>query len=117
MMDVFRRRSEDTQSYAGVVMSLCAEHGFPFWAAGGQILSGWASTCQGDVEVGVEAINRGLGAWRETGARLWLPMFLALEAEAHAKAGRSDVALQAVEQALAGSGQTGGGWAGGEGVR
>jgi class 3 adenylate cyclase/predicted ATPase len=111
MMDVFRRRSEDTQSYAGVVMSLCAEHEFPFWAAGGQILSGWAATCQGDVERGVEAINRGLGAWRETGARLWLPMFLALEAEAHAKAGRSEVALQAIEQALAVSDETGERWA------
>jgi len=111
MMDVFRRRSEDTQSYAGVVMSLCAEHEFPFWAAGGQMLSGWAATCQGEVEAGVEAINRGLGAWRETGARLWLPMFLALEAEAHAKAGRSEVALQAIEQALAVSDETGERWA------
>ena len=111
MMDVFRRRSENTQSYAGVVMSLCAEHEFPFWAAGGQILSGWAATCQGDVEAGVEAINRGLEAWRETGARLWLPMFLALEAEAHAKAGRSDAALQAIEQALAVSDETGEQWA------
>jgi len=111
MMDVFRRRSEDTQSYAGVVMSLCAEHEFPFWAAGGQILSGWAATCQGEVEAGVEAINRGLGAWRETGARLWLPMFLALEAEAHAKAGRSEVALQAIQQALAVSDETGERWA------
>ena len=111
MMDVFRRRYEDTQSYAGVVMSLCAEHEFPFWAAGGQILSGWAATCQGDVAAGVEAINRGLGAWQETGARLWLPMFLALEAEAHAKAGRSDVALQAIEQALAMADETGERWA------
>lgn len=111
MMDVLRRRSEDTQSYASVVMSLCAEHEFPFWAAGGQILSGWAATCQGDVEAGVEAINRGLEAWRETGARLWLPMFLALEAEAHAKAGRGDVALQAIEHALAVSDETGERWA------
>ena len=111
MIDVFRRRSENTQSYAGVVMSLCAEHEFPFWAAGGQMLSGWAATCQGEVEAGVEAINRGLGAWRETGARLWLPMFLALEAEAHAKAGRSEVALQAIEQALAVSDETGERWA------
>jgi class 3 adenylate cyclase/predicted ATPase len=111
MMDVLRRRSEDTQSYAGVVMSLCAEHEFPFWAAGGQILSGWAATRQGDVEAGVEAINRGLEAWRGTGARLWLPMFLALEAEAHAKAGRGDVALQAIEHALAVSDETGERWA------
>jgi class 3 adenylate cyclase/predicted ATPase len=111
MMDVFRRRSEDTQSYAGVVMSLCAEHEFPFWAAGGQILSGWAATCQGEIDAGVDALNRGLAAWRKTGARLWLPMFLALEAEGHAKAGRSDVALQGIEQALAAADETGERWA------
>jgi predicted ATPase len=38
-------------------------------------------------------------------------MFLALEAEAHAKAGRSDAALQAIEQALAVSDETGERWA------
>ena len=42
---------------------------------------------------------------------MWLPMFLALEAEAHAKAGHSDVALQAIEQALAVSDETGERWA------
>jgi class 3 adenylate cyclase/predicted ATPase len=111
MMDVFRRRSEDTQSYAGVVMSLCAEHEFPFWAAGGQILSGWAATCQGEIDAGVDALDRGLAAWRKTGARLWLPMFLALEAEGHAKADRNEAALHAIEQALAMADETGERWA------
>ena len=35
MMDVFRRCPEDTQSYAKTVISICTEHDFPFWAAGG----------------------------------------------------------------------------------
>jgi class 3 adenylate cyclase/predicted ATPase len=111
MMDVFRRRSEDTQRYAGVVMALCSEHEFPFWAAGGQILSGWAATCHGQVEAGVDELNRGLAAWRKTGARLWLPIFLALEAEGHAKAGRNDAASRAIDQALLVSNETGERWA------
>jgi predicted ATPase len=111
MMDVFRRRSEDTRSCAEVVMSLCSEHGFPFWAAGGQILDGWAATRQGEKDAGIVALRGGLAAWRKTGARLWLPIFLALEAEVHAKAGRNDVALQAIEQALATSEETGEKWA------
>ena len=45
-------------------------------------------------------LRDGLAAWRKTGARLWLPIFLALEAEAHAKAGRSDTALQVIAEAL-----------------
>src|SRR5262249_46187438 len=40
-------------------------------------------------------------------AHLWLPIFLALKAEAHAKAGRSDTALNVIEEALAVSDETG----------
>src|SRR5262249_48969853 len=50
-------------------------------------------------------------AWRKTGARLWLPIFLALEAEGHFKAGRNQAALNSIEQALATSEETGERWA------
>jgi predicted ATPase len=111
MMDVFRRRTQDTRSYATVVMSLCSEHGFPFWAAGGQILHGWAGTREGEPAAGIAMLRSGLDAWRKTGARLWMPMFLALEAEVHAKGGRNGAALHAIEQALATSDETGERWA------
>jgi predicted ATPase len=111
MMDVFRRRPEDTRSYAGLVVSICTELGFPFWAAFGRILDGWAATCLGEPDEGIEVLHRGLAAWRETGSRLWLPIFLALEAEAHAKADRSDAALQLIEEALATAEETGERWA------
>ena len=111
MLDIFRRRPEETPSYAGRVVSLCDEHGFPFWAAAGRILNGWAATCQGEPEGGIEQFHDGLAAWRSTGARLWLPMFLALEAEAHAKAGHSETALQVIAEALLVSEETGERWA------
>jgi predicted ATPase len=111
MMDVFRRQSDDTKSYAGVVTSLCSEHAFPFWAAGGQIFGGWAAINQGEVDAGVDELIRGLAAWRKTGARLWLPIFLALQAEGHFKAGRNQAALHSIEQALATSDETGDRWA------
>jgi predicted ATPase len=111
MMDIFRRRPEETRSYAGSIVSLCLEHGFPFWAAGGRILNGWAATCQGEAELGIELLRDGLAAWRNTGARLWLPMFLALEAEAHAKAGHLNTALQVIAEAVLTSEETGERWA------
>jgi predicted ATPase len=111
MMDVFRRQSDDTKSYAGVVTSLCFEHAFPFWAAGGQIFGGWAAINQGEVDAGVDELICGLAAWRKTGARLWLPIFLALEAEGHFKAGRDQAGLHSIEQALATSDETGERWA------
>jgi class 3 adenylate cyclase/predicted ATPase len=111
MMDVFRRQSDDTKSYAAVVTSLCSEHAFPFWAAGGQIFGGWAAINRGEVDAGVDKLIRGLAAWRKTGARLWLPIFLALQAEGHFKAGRNQAALDSIEQAVATSDETGERWA------
>jgi class 3 adenylate cyclase/tetratricopeptide (TPR) repeat protein len=110
MIDIMRRSSSETLAYAQKVISLCNEHGFPFWGAGGQILHGWA-TSHIDANRGVEEIRGGLVAWRKTGARLWLPIFVALEGEAHAAAGHSDAALHAVEEALRISGETGERWA------
>ena len=42
---------------------------------------------------------------------MWLPIFLALEAEGHFKAGRDQAALHSIEQALATSDVTGERWA------
>jgi predicted ATPase len=111
MMDVFRRSSEDTRSYAGRVTATCRELGFPFWGAGGRILEGWALTRGGEVERGLELLRDGLADWRKTGGRTWLPMFLALEAEGLAKAGMMESALAAIDGALAMSDDTGERWA------
>jgi predicted ATPase len=111
MMDVFRRSAQETRSYAGTVAAICTELGFPFWGAGARILDGWALTCGGEVERGIEILRSGLVAWRKTGARLWLSMFHTLEAEGLAKAGYVDAALQVMEQALTISDETGERWA------
>jgi class 3 adenylate cyclase/predicted ATPase len=110
MMDIFRRCPANTHSYARKLISLCTEHDFPFWIAGGQILDGWAS-CYDELENGIELLRAGLSAWRKTGARLWLPAFIALEAEAHATGGRFEAAVQAIEQAITVSNETGERWA------
>jgi class 3 adenylate cyclase/predicted ATPase len=116
MLDIVRRNPVDTGEYAHRVVSLCKEHGFPFWGAGGQILHGWAASRE-NPDKGVEEIRAGLAAWRKTGARLWLPIFVALEGEAHAAAGRIEAALRAVDDAIAISGETGERWAIAEVIR
>jgi DNA-binding response OmpR family regulator/class 3 adenylate cyclase/predicted ATPase len=110
MIDIVRRRSEDMPSYAGSVVSLCHEHGLSHWMACGSILEGWAATDRGEVDQGIELLRAGVAAWRKGGARLWLPLFLTLEAEAYAKGGRHEAALQVIEQAIAIAGETGERW-------
>jgi predicted ATPase len=63
------------------------------------------------VDQGLEALRAGVLGWQKRGGRLWLPIFLTLEAEACAKAGDNEAALQAIEDALAISKDTGERWA------
>src|SRR5215472_7721760 len=52
-----------------------------------------------------------MAGWQKSGAGLWMPIFLTLEAEAYRKSGRDEAALQAVERALAICEDTGERWA------
>jgi len=52
----------------------------------------------------------GVAAWQKAGARLWLPLFLTLEAEACAKAGRSDDTLEVIDCAISASQRSGERW-------
>jgi len=49
----------------------------------------------------MNALREAVVGWQKGGARLWMPMFLILEAEAYAKAGRNEVSLQVIERAIA----------------
>jgi predicted ATPase len=116
-MEIFRRRFENMQSCADAVIRLCSEHGFVHWVACGRILEGWAAVCDGRVDRGIEILREGIVAWQQGGARLWLPIFLTLQAEAYAAADRKDAALRAIEQALVVSEETGERWADAEVLR
>jgi DNA-binding response OmpR family regulator/class 3 adenylate cyclase/predicted ATPase len=110
-IDLFKGRADDIDACAEMIVSLCAEHRFSHWMNCGRILQGWAAICRGDVDRGLEVLCAGVAAWRGGGARLWMPTFLALEAEAYARAGRSDAALLSIDHAIAVSGETGECWA------
>jgi class 3 adenylate cyclase/DNA-binding response OmpR family regulator/predicted ATPase len=110
-MDLFSRRCDHTQSYAGLVVSLCTENRFSHWINCGRILEGWAEIRQGKVDQGIELLRAGMASWQKAGARLWLPIFLTLEAEACMETGRGDDALEFIEEALAVSNDTGERWA------
>ena len=111
LTDLFRRRCDDTQSYADLVVSICNENGFSHWKNFGRILDGWAAICGGHVDRGVEVLREAVAGWQQGGARLWLPMFLMLQAEGHAKAGDNEAALQEIDRALAICEDTGERWA------
>jgi DNA-binding response OmpR family regulator/class 3 adenylate cyclase/predicted ATPase len=110
-MDLFRRHCEDASSYVKRAISICNENGFLHWVNCSVILDGWAAVNRGQLDRGMEEIRKGVDGWQKIGARLWMPMFLTLEAEAYVKAGRDESALRAVEQALVACEHTGERWA------
>ena len=116
-MDLFRRRCEDTSSYAGLVISTCNENGFSHWLNCGVILDGWATVSAGHLDRGMAVLQEGIVRWQEEGARIWMPMFRILEAETYVKAGRDEAALLAIEQALAEAENIGERWATAEALR
>jgi predicted ATPase len=55
------------------VVAVAREQGFPYWAAIGTMLCGWAKVTKGDLTEGTSLLHRGLTAYRATGAKLWSP--------------------------------------------
>jgi predicted ATPase len=86
---------------------ISAEHGFSFWLAGGQIISGWALAVSGDAERGIAKLKQGLVDWQATNSVTYRTYFLALLADALAVAGKVEEAHRVLDEALALVEQTG----------
>jgi class 3 adenylate cyclase/DNA-binding response OmpR family regulator/predicted ATPase len=110
-MDLFQRRFQGMRDYAGLVVAACTDNGLLHWVNCGEIFRGWATVCEGDVDRGIQLLNDGLAAWQHGGARLWMPMFLMLQAESYAKAGRPGAALKSIDRAIASCESSGERWA------
>jgi class 3 adenylate cyclase/predicted ATPase len=111
LLNLLQRRCEVTQLHADSVISLCTENAFLHWIDCGRIFEGWAEIRRGKKDHGLEVLRAGILGWRKGGARLFLPFFLTLEAEACLESGRVEDASQAIEEALAVSRDTGEFWA------
>jgi predicted ATPase len=84
---------------AGEAIDIAIERGFPIWEGYCRIVRGWARVVQGDHDDGVAEMEAGIQIWHAMGARLWLPYFLALLADACLLAGRLDRGMAAVIEA------------------
>jgi class 3 adenylate cyclase/predicted ATPase len=85
------------QAEAAVALSI--EQGFPFWAAAGTILRGWALAMQGQGEAGRAQVCQGIAAYRATEAPLLLAYYCTLLAEVSAHLGYPEDGLQTLAEA------------------
>src|SRR6185437_10111043 len=73
---------------------------FPHFLAAATVIRGWALTQSGEVEIGLAQLRQGPPAWRATGAGLYEPYFLGLQAEAQGRFGAAEEGLDLVVKAL-----------------
>ena len=85
---------------ADALLTIATDQGFPYWRAQGLIFTGWAKSTAGDTDDGISSIRDGIEAYYQTGACTWTPLFHAMEAEAEALCGHSEVALGILDHAL-----------------
>jgi DNA-binding winged helix-turn-helix (wHTH) protein len=80
---------------------LCAEQGYALWLAWATCFEGWVAGARGNLAEGIALMERGVDAFRGTGARAHLPYFLALLAELCRRAGRIEAASERLAEARA----------------
>src|SRR5262249_31348374 len=73
----------------------------------GRVLQGWADAQKGAATTGIALIRDGMAAAEATGARLAIPQFLTLLAEALALTGKIEEGLAILDDALATAAATG----------
>ncbi|MFG3595376.1 AAA family ATPase [Bradyrhizobium sp. RDI18] len=103
-----RREAEPAREQAEAAVAVCAEHGIaPHLEAAGRIFRGWAIAVRGQAVEGIAEIREGLAAVGQTGVRIRRPFYLALLAEASARAGEIEQGLNALAEAAAAVEETG----------
>jgi predicted ATPase len=100
-LHLFRREWSALQERAEAAIAFSSEHGFATLLAFGTMLRGAALAAQGENKEGIAQLREGLAAHRDTGAKVAVPYFLAHLAEAYARTGQLDKALNLMSAALA----------------
>jgi predicted ATPase/DNA-binding winged helix-turn-helix (wHTH) protein len=95
-----RRDVRLAREYAEAAIAVSSEHGLVLFHALATIVRGWTRIEPGLYDSAIREMRQGLAAYQSTGTEVIRPHFLALLAEAYAKAGRADEGLRVAEEAL-----------------
>lgn len=99
------------QEFANQATELAEEYGLELWRAYGIIELGWVKAELGNVNGGIEQMQRGLALHESMESKLRLPYFLALLADQLGKTGRLEEGLLEIAKALTLAKHTGEGFA------
>ncbi len=95
-----RREPEKVIEFIDEVMPFATDRGYRYWTAWGQSLHGWARVQLDGDAAGLEDINQGLRDYRATGATLFVPHILSLQAESMQLLDQPEKATSVLERAV-----------------
>lgn len=99
-----------TLHYARQTHEIAERYHVGYYLAWAGVLLAWANAKQSPSSEAVVAIQVAIEGFNATGARLRLPLYLAMQAECLGDVGETEAALAAVEQAFECAGRTGEHW-------
>ena len=111
MLHVFRGESGAALKRGREAANLCSRHGFAYYLAVANVLTGWANAMEGNVPSGLAQLRDGLDGMRGLGAEVRLPYYYALLAETFGRAGQVGEALASISTGLAFASKNGEEWA------
>jgi tetratricopeptide (TPR) repeat protein len=86
--------------WAGQLIAVATEQGFPHWRGEGTVYRGWAKVKNGEVVEGISLLRSGASAYRVTGAETFMPHYIALLAGAYEIGGQIEEAVTLLDDAL-----------------
>ena len=95
-----RRDLQPVYEYAERLRVLGTEHKLPLYTAIGSIMHGWALCYQGQPEAGLHELSGGVEAYAALKVKLNLAYFTAVLSEAYRRAGKVELGLATMEDAL-----------------
>ena len=97
---LFRGEHAEALDCATRSRDICSEGGFAMWLSYAQLLHGRLVAALGDPEAGVLEMRHAYTQWLATGAIVTRPLYLAMQAEGLALAGRPDEGLALLAEAF-----------------
>jgi adenylate cyclase len=111
MLHVFRGESRAALERGREAVDLCSRHGFAYYLAMANVLTGWAGAAEGNVADGLAQLREGLDEMRRLGAEIRLPYYFTLLAETFGRAGLVGEALASLSTGFAFASKNGEEWA------
>jgi DNA-binding SARP family transcriptional activator/predicted ATPase len=111
LLHVFQKESRAALERGREAVELCTRHGFAYYLAMANVVTGWARAAEGDVAAGLAQLREGLEGMRQLSAEIRLPYYFTLLAETLGRAGLVGEALASLSTGFAFASKNGEEWA------